>query len=70
MKGQRVAAQTSVAMGDLGGEDAPDGDSLTVAPGIAGDLLDGVSVSVPVVEDLPQSRLGEVLPHNGGLDRN
>ena len=55
-------------MGDLGGEHAADGDRLAVAPVVGGGGLHGVGVGVPVVQDLPRPRLGEVLADHGGLD--
>ena len=62
VQGERVSAQIAVAVGDLGGEDAADGDRLSVTPGVPGDLLDRVGVGVSVVEDLPQAGLGEIPP--------
>ena len=41
-----------------------------MTPGVVGDLLDRVGVGVPVVENLPQAGFGEILPHDGGLDRD
>ena len=55
---------------ELGGVRHADRHRLPVPPAVPLDLLDGVPQGVPVVEDLAQPRLGEVLRDDLGLDRD
>lgn len=64
----RLIRQPSGKTRELGSEHHSDADGCSVPPLIALSVLDSVTESVPVVEDLSQPRLAEVLTDNTCLD--
>ena len=62
-----AAASSRPTRGQLGGVDQTDRDGLAVPPPVALGPLHGVAERVPVVEDLAQAGLAQVLRHDVGL---
>ena len=65
-----VVVQATGQAGELCREHHADGDRRTVAPAVPLDVLDRMPEGVPVVEDLPQAGLAQVLADDLGLHRD